>query len=73
MDEIQSKIVECCGVDKFTDYAWTAKNNSSEFKVPKSCCQNKDACLADTFITANTTNTGFYPNVSILYISFLGV
>ena len=45
MDQVQEKIVKCCGVVSYEDYAGGKScnlTNSTSWGVPKSCCINTD-------------------------------
>ena len=45
MDQVQEKIVKCCGVVSYTDYTGGKScnlTNSTSWGVPKSCCINTD-------------------------------
>lgn len=63
MDKIQSEVIKCCGVSGPQDYVYNAgnstQNNSTEYKVPKSCCQVEAGCKFDQVIQ-NLNGTKFY-------------
>ena len=49
MDQVQEKIVKCCGVLSYKDYAGgkscnssSTSKNATSWSVPKSCCTNAD-------------------------------
>ena len=50
MDQVQEKIVKCCGVASYTDYVGGKScnaTNSTSWRVPKSCCINIDGTNCD--------------------------
>jgi len=40
MDQVQEKIVKCCGVISYKDYLNATATNSTAQQVPQSCCKN---------------------------------